>query len=77
MTVRPILGEQEKLRKAMPDISISTDIIVGFPGETEEDFEATLRMVERMRYDAAYTFIYSEREGTLQLHFLTRCLSQW
>ncbi len=58
------LGRAEKLRKAMPDISISTDIIVGFPGETEEDFEATLRMVERMRYDAAYTFIYSEREGT-------------
>ena len=54
----------EKLRKAMPDISISTDIIVGFPGETEEDFEATLDMVRRMRYDAAYTFIYSEREGT-------------
>lgn len=54
----------EKLRKAMSDISISTDIIVGFPGETEEDFEATLDMVRRMRYDAAYTFIYSEREGT-------------
>ena len=54
----------EKLRAAMPDISISTDIIVGFPGETEEDFEATLDMVKRMRYDAAYTFIYSEREGT-------------
>ncbi len=53
-----------KLKKAVPDISISTDIIVGFPGETEEDFEATLRMVEAMRYDAAYTFLYSERNGT-------------
>ena len=58
------LIKAEKLRKAMPDISISTDIIVGFPGETEEDFEATLDVVRRMRYDAAYTFIYSEREGT-------------
>ncbi|HIU88254.1 MAG TPA: tRNA (N6-isopentenyl adenosine(37)-C2)-methylthiotransferase MiaB [Candidatus Avilachnospira avistercoris] len=54
----------EKLRRELPDISISTDIIVGFPGETEEDFEATLDMVKKMRYDAAYTFIYSEREGT-------------
>ena len=54
----------EKLRKAMPDISISTDVIVGFPGETEEDFEATMRAFERVRFDAAYTFIYSPREGT-------------
>ena len=52
------------LREAMPDISISTDIIVGFPGETEADFEETLAVVEAMRYDAAYTFIYSKRSGT-------------
>ena len=52
------------LRKAMPDISISTDIIVGFPGETETDFAETLAVVEAMRYDAAYTFIYSKRSGT-------------
>ena len=54
----------EKIRKAMPDISLTTDIIVGFPGETEEDFEETLRVVEEVRYDSAYTFIYSKRTGT-------------
>ncbi len=61
---RTYFERAEGLRALMPDISISTDIIVGFPGETEEDFEATLDMVKKMRYDAAYTFIYSEREGT-------------
>lgn len=54
----------EKLRGAMPDIHISTDIIVGFPGETEEDFEETLDVVKKARYDSAYTFIYSKRTGT-------------
>lgn len=54
----------DKLRAACPDISISTDIIVGFPGETEEDFEQTLEAVARVRYDSAFTFLYSPREGT-------------
>lgn len=54
----------EKLRKAMPDIAITTDIIVGFPGETEEDFLETLDVVEKVRYDSAFTFIYSKRTGT-------------
>ena len=54
----------DKLRTACPDITISTDIIVGFPGETEEDFEGTLDMARRVRYDSAFTFIYSPREGT-------------
>ncbi len=54
----------EKLRTAMPDISLTTDIIVGFPGETEEDFLDTLDMVERVRFDSAFTFIYSKRTGT-------------
>ena len=54
----------EKLRKACPDIALSTDIIVGFPGETEEDFEETLDLVEKVRYDSAFTFIYSVRKGT-------------
>lgn len=54
----------DKLRAKCPDISISTDIIVGFPGETEEDFQATLDAVSRVRYDSAFTFLYSPREGT-------------
>ncbi len=54
----------EKLRRACPGIAISTDIIVGFPGETEEDFDDTLDLVRRARYDSAFTFIYSVREGT-------------
>ena len=58
------LQRAEKLKRAMPDISLSTDIIVGFPGETEEDFEETLDVVRKVRFDSAYTFIYSKREGT-------------
>ncbi|MDO4632503.1 MAG: tRNA (N6-isopentenyl adenosine(37)-C2)-methylthiotransferase MiaB [Eubacteriales bacterium] len=54
----------EKLRKAIPDIAITTDIIVGFPGETEEDFEQTMEVVRKARYDSAFTFIYSKRSGT-------------
>lgn len=54
----------EKLRKEIPDIGITTDIIVGFPGETEEDFEETLDVVEKAQYDSAFTFIYSKRSGT-------------
>ena len=54
----------EKLREAAGDITISTDIIVGFPGETEEDFEETLDLVRRVRYDSAFTFLYSVRRGT-------------
>ncbi len=54
----------EKLRAACPDIAISTDIIVGFPGETEEDFMSTIELVRKVRYDSAFTFIYSVRKGT-------------
>ncbi|MCF2682829.1 tRNA (N6-isopentenyl adenosine(37)-C2)-methylthiotransferase MiaB [Faecalicatena contorta] len=54
----------EKIRKAVPDISLTTDIIVGFPGETEEDFQETLDIVRKVRYDSAFTFIYSKRTGT-------------
>ena len=58
------LERAEALKRAMPDIAISTDIIVGFPGETEEDFLETLDVVEKVRFDSAFTFIYSKREGT-------------
>ncbi len=53
-----------KLKKALPYSSITTDIIVGFPGETEEDFNETLDVVNQCKYDSAYTFIFSKREGT-------------
>ena len=54
----------EKIKKAMPDLAITTDIIVGFPGETEEDFQETLDVVRKAKYDSAFTFIYSKRSGT-------------
>jgi tRNA-2-methylthio-N6-dimethylallyladenosine synthase len=54
----------ERIRAAIPEIAVSTDIIVGFPGETEEDFEQTLEVVRRARFDQAYTFQYSPRPGT-------------
>ena len=53
-----------KLREAVPGIAISTDIIVGFPGETEEDFCETLSLAEEIQYDSAFTFLYSPRRGT-------------
>ena len=55
----------EKLKKADDNISFSTDIIVGFPGETREDFEETLDVVKKVEYDQIYMFIYSKREGTV------------
>ena len=58
------LGLVDRIRNRMPDIALSTDIIVGFPGETEEDFEQTLSLAETVRYAQAYTFIYSKRAGT-------------
>ncbi len=54
----------DRLYEAIPDLALSTDIIVGFPGETEADFEDTLDVVRRARFDQAFTFIYSPREGT-------------
>lgn len=54
----------KRLQAAVPEISITTDIIVGFPGETREDFLQTLKVVEAVRFDGAFTFIYSKREGT-------------
>lgn len=54
----------EKIKREIPDVSLTTDIIVGFPGETEEDFEDTLDVVRKAGFDSAYTFIYSKRTGT-------------
>ncbi|KRD40587.1 (dimethylallyl)adenosine tRNA methylthiotransferase [Oerskovia sp. Root918] len=58
------LGILDRVREAMPDASITTDLIVGFPGETEEDFAETLRVVEASRFSSAFTFQYSQRPGT-------------
>jgi tRNA-2-methylthio-N6-dimethylallyladenosine synthase len=58
------LDTVRKLREAIPDISFTTDIIVGFPGETEEDFEDTLSLIREVGFDSAFTFIYSKRKGT-------------
>ena len=58
------IRQVELARRYMPDLVITTDIIVGFPGETEEDFEDTIRLCEKVRFDAMFTFIYSKRVGT-------------
>ncbi len=58
------LKQAELARRYMPDLVVTTDIIVGFPGETEEDFEDTVALCEKVRYDAMFTFIYSKRVGT-------------
>lgn len=63
-TKEQYLDMTERLKAAIPDISLTTDIIVGFPGETEEDFKETLDVVRRVRFDSAFTFIYSKRTGT-------------
>ncbi len=59
----------DKIRAAIPGVSITSDLITGFPGETEEDFQQTLEMVEKIRFDAAFTFMYSIRTGTRAADF--------
>ena len=63
-TKEQFLALAKKIKTSIPDISLTTDIIVGFPGETNEDFEETLDVVRKVRFDSAFTFIYSKRTGT-------------
>lgn len=63
-TKEQYLALAEKIRKEIPDIAITTDIIVGFPGETMEDVEETIDVIKKVKYDNAFTFIYSKRTGT-------------
>ena len=63
------LGWLEAIRAAVPGVAVSTDVIVGFPGETEEDFAQTLEVVERARFDSAFMFQYSPRPGTRAASF--------
>ncbi len=68
-TVEKYLELVKKIRAAIPNISLTTDLIVGFPGETEEDFNLTLDFLREVKFDTAFTFIYSERSGTPAANF--------
>ncbi len=68
-TAEHFLGIVQKLRKAMPEIAITTDVIAGFPGETEEQFQRTFDLMKRIEFDYAFTFKYSPREGTKAAEF--------
>jgi tRNA-2-methylthio-N6-dimethylallyladenosine synthase len=63
-TVLEYKAKVRRLRQVRPDISLSSDFIVGFPGETDADFEATLRLVEEVRFDQSFSFVFSRRPGT-------------
>jgi tRNA-2-methylthio-N6-dimethylallyladenosine synthase len=63
-TIEKYLDTVDYIREKMPNVTLTSDIIVGFPGETEEDFDATLAMLKRVRFDMVYSFIYSPRKGT-------------
>ncbi len=68
-TVESYLELVKKIRAAIPEISLTTDLIVGFPGETEDDLNMTLEFLEKIQFDMAFTFIYSERTGTPAVNF--------
>ena len=64
-TVEDYLKKIEILHEYVPDCAVTTDIIVGFPGETDEDFNATMDLVKKVNFASAFTFVYSKREGTV------------
>jgi tRNA-2-methylthio-N6-dimethylallyladenosine synthase len=68
-TVASYLEKVDQLRKYCPDISVTTDIIVGFPGETDEDFESTMELLENVRYHSSFSFKYSDRPHTKSAAF--------
>ena len=63
-TVSDYLEKVATLRKYRPDIALATDMIIGFPGETDEDFEATMNLLETVRFHSSFSFKYSDRPGT-------------
>jgi tRNA-2-methylthio-N6-dimethylallyladenosine synthase len=63
-TIEKYLSNIQKVKNAMPEIALTTDVIVGFPGETDEDFQRTLDIIKEVGFDNSFTFIYSERGGT-------------
>jgi tRNA-2-methylthio-N6-dimethylallyladenosine synthase len=67
-TAAEYLGRVRALREAVPDLALTTDLIAGFPGETEEEFAHTLDLVRAAEFDAAFTFVFSPREGTAAAH---------
>ena len=75
-TVDDYLGLVDDLRAAMPDLCLSTDIIAGFPGETQSDFEATLSLMAQVRYDSAFMFKYSARKGTVAFREMPDTVSE-
>jgi tRNA-2-methylthio-N6-dimethylallyladenosine synthase len=70
VTVETYLERVKWLREAVPGMAISTDLIVGFPGETEEEFEDTIKLIEKVRYTFVYAFVYSPRKGTAAARFV-------
>ena len=75
-TVEGYLGLVDELRVAMPEVCLSTDIIAGFPGETQSDFEATLALMAKVRYDSAFMFKYSARKGTVAFREMPDTVSE-
>ncbi len=71
-TKEDYLALTDRIKAAMPEIALTTDIIVGFPGETEKDFDETLSVVEKVGFDSAFTFIYSKRTGTPAAQWTTQ-----